>query len=121
VSAALLAQDPRPVTLIVPDGCWREGRRQDGRTDELQGIERVTIAPGPPSRYRLRSQTDPRRLSTLEAVARALEVLEGERGPEVRSALEATLDLIVDRTLRLRGAVDLLDEARPEYERERDR
>lgn len=110
LDAAVLAQDPRPVTLIVPDGCWREGRRIDVREHNLDGLERVTLAPGPPSRYRLRHQTDARRLSTLEAVARALEVLEGERGPVVRAGLEATLELFVLRTLLHRGAHDKLDD-----------
>lgn len=94
--------DDRPITLVVPDGTWRQACRVPRRVPELSDVERVKLAPGPPSRYRLRSTDDPGRLSTFEAVARALGVIEGAA---VRTKLERDLEVMVDRTLRTRGHV----------------
>ena len=57
---------------------------------------------GPPSSYRLRAIGLPGRLSTLEAIARALGVLEG---PAPEAALERALRLVVERTLWTRGCL----------------
>jgi len=89
-----------PVTLIVPDGTWRQARKVHARVPGLAAVPRVCLPPGPPSRYRLRSHRDPRFLATFEAVARALGILEG---PPVQRALERVFDLMVERTLWSRG------------------
>ena len=60
----------------------------------------VRLPPGPPSRYRLRCSPDPTRVSTFEAVARALATLEGQA---VCDALMRTFDIMVERTLWIRG------------------
>jgi len=92
--------DARPVTLVVPDGTWRAGRRMAAREPALAGLERVQLPPGPPSRYRLRAHPDRACLATFEAVARALGILEG---PEVEAYLAHLFALFVDRTLYSRG------------------
>lgn len=102
------AADPRPATLIVPDGTWRQAWRAVTREPALAAATRVRLPEGPPTRYRLRDSGAPDRLATLEAVARALGVLDG---PEVQAHLEAVFDAWVERTLRLRGRPDLLREA----------
>jgi len=91
---------PRPVTLIVPDGTWRQGRRVRQRTAGLAQIPCASISRVAPSNYRLRTTYDPRRLATLEAIAEALGVLEGE---QARAALLAIFDVMVERTLRARA------------------
>jgi DTW domain-containing protein YfiP len=91
---------PRPLTLIVPDGTWRQGQRVRHRTPGLAGIPCASIARVAPSRYRLRTTYDPARLATLEAIAEALGVLEGD-GP--RQALLAIFDVMVERSLRARA------------------
>lgn len=105
LDAAWVASDPRPVTLVVPDGNWRQARRLvRPREPVLSALPKVRLLPGPPSRFELRSHPDPARLSTFEAVARALEVLEGpEAGPPLRAALERTFEAWVDRALFARG------------------
>jgi DTW domain-containing protein YfiP len=103
--AEVAAADPRPVTLIVADGTWRQARRTVNREPALAQATRVRLPDGPPGRYRLRDSGAPERLATLEAVARALGVLDG---PEVQAHLEAVFDQLVERTLRLRGRPDLL-------------
>lgn len=103
---ALLAADPRPVTLVLTDGTWRQARRIAVREPGLLRMERVRLPEGGgPSRYRLRHPRGPAKVCTLEAVARALGVTEGPRGPEVQAHIEAAFDIFVERTLRLRGSL----------------
>ena len=62
----------------------------------------VTLPPGPPTRYRLRRTPHAGALSTFEAIARALAILEY---PEIEEPLMRALDLFVERTLVLRGGI----------------
>jgi len=91
---------PRPLTLIVPDGTWRQGQRVRHRTPGLATIPCASIARVAPSNYRLRTTYDPARLATLEAIAEALGVLEGDIP---RQALLAIFDVMVERSLRARA------------------
>lgn len=93
-------EDPRPVTLIVPDSDWRRAYKLATREEQLAGVPRVHLPDGPPSKYKLRFHPDPRFLATFEAVARALGILEG---PEVQARLEHVFAMMVDRTLWSRG------------------
>lgn len=93
-------EDPRPVTLVVPDGTWRKARRMAAREPALARLERVHLPAGPPSRYRLRAHPDEACLATFEAVARALGILEGA---DVRARLDHLFARFVDRTLFSRG------------------
>ena len=91
---------PRPLTLIVPDGTWRQGQRVRHRTPGLQSVPCAAISREAPSNYRLRTASDPRRLATLEAIAEALGVLEGD---EPRRALLKIFDVMVQRSLSARA------------------
>jgi DTW domain-containing protein len=92
-----------PLTLIVPDGSWRQAGRVRQRVPGLRELPCVTFPPGAPSCYRLRTESDPRHLSTLEAVARAFGVLEG---PEVQRAIERPFHAMIDRMLWVRGLLE---------------
>ena len=70
------------------------------REESLKSLLRVKLPTSAPSRYRLRQETKPGGLATIEAIARALGFLES---PEVERALEAIFALMVERTLRSRG------------------
>jgi DTW domain-containing protein YfiP len=94
------ARIPPPYTLIVPDGSWRQASKMGTREQSLKAIQRVKLPTAEPSRYRLRKETKPGGLATIEAMARALGVLES---PEVEAALERIFALMVERTLRSRG------------------
>jgi DTW domain-containing protein len=99
-------QGGRPLALVVPDGTWRQARRAAVRFPGLAAATRVSLPPGPPSRYQLRRETREGGLATLEAIARAFAVLEGpERGPPIERALLGVFRVMVDRTLWLRGAL----------------
>jgi DTW domain-containing protein YfiP len=60
----------------------------------------VRLPEGPTRRFELRKHPQAERLSTFEAIARALGILEG---PEVQQELERILHLKVERTLDTRG------------------
>lgn len=98
-----LTPSDRPVTLVVPDGNWRQARKVNSREPGLKTAERVHLPPGPASRYQLRSHPDPRYVCTFEAVARALGILEGA---EVQQHLEEIFERMVQRTLWTRGKLE---------------
>ena len=96
----LVCQDSRPIQLIVPDGTWRQARKIHLRHPELKNIPRVKI--GTPNRgtFQLRSQSRPERMATLQAIACALRIIEGDL---VAARLMKLYHARVDRTLRARG------------------
>jgi tRNA-uridine aminocarboxypropyltransferase len=96
----LLARDRRPVTLIVPDGNWRQASRASRRIPGLAQAECVTLVAGPPTRYRLRHEPKAGGLATFEAIARALGVLESGA---VQQQLEAFFERVVAATLSTRA------------------
>ena len=97
------AGSARPVTLVVPDGTWRQAAKVRQRMPGLGDVPCVSLPPDDePTSYRLRAEFHEGRLATLEAIARALGILEG---PKVRAALETLFDVMVARTLWMRGVV----------------
>ncbi len=91
-----------PVRLIVPDGDWGQAARIQRKLPRGAQLTAVKLAPGAPSAYQIRRQPKGMAdgVSTLEAVARAMELLEGERAS---AELLKVFRLFVDRTLWLRG------------------
>lgn len=85
--------------LLVPDGSWAQAKRLARFDPLLAGAEEVALPAGPPSRYLLRREPSPASLSTFEAIARALGVLEGA---DVEEALLETFDRFVRRAFELR-------------------
>jgi tRNA pseudouridine65 synthase len=100
LTAALLAADPRPVTLVVPDGSWRQASRAARRIPGLERAERIGLVAGAPSEYGLRHEPRAGGLATFEAIARALGVLESR---EVQEQLETLFARMVRVTLATRG------------------
>lgn len=90
------------LTLVVPDGSWKQASRAVQRDAAAAGAEVVALPPGPPSRYRLRRRAHDHALCTYEAIARALAILEG---PAIEAEMMRGLELFVERTLALRGGV----------------
>jgi DTW domain-containing protein YfiP len=100
LNAEYLSRLARPVTLIVPDGTWRQARRIVLREPGLAGVPHVKLPPGQPSEYRLRAQPNNNGLCTFEAIARAIGILESR---EAQARLEAVFRVMVERTLWTRG------------------
>jgi DTW domain-containing protein YfiP len=90
----------KPVTLIVPDGNWRQTRRMARNEPELAALPAVHLPEGPRRRFELRKHPEADRFSTFEAIARALGILEGAA---VQEELERVLALKVAAVLRTRG------------------
>ncbi len=88
------------IDLVVPDGNWRQTSKMRKRDATMAELPIVRLPPGAPSNYRVRTERKAEGLATIEAIARALGVIEGS---EVQIALETLLDLMVHRTLASRG------------------
>ena len=87
------------VVLLVPDGTWAQARRLLRRDDLFAGAEVVTLPPAGPSRYGLRRHAREGSVCTLEAVGRALGVLEGG---DIEERLAAVLERFVARSRQAR-------------------
>ena len=103
VSIAAYATSDKPVVLFVPDGSWRQAHKMRRRQPGLAALPCVVLPELGATDYRLRSEHHEGGLATLEAIARALRILEGDDGPAVEAALLQIFKIMVDRTLWLRG------------------
>lgn len=92
----------KPIHLIVPDGNWRQASKVHYRHKELSEIPRVFLKNANPGKYHLRLETTPEGMATLEAIANALKVIEGEvAGEQLMSVYTAKLE----NTLIGRGTI----------------
>lgn len=96
----LVCQDPRPIQLIVPDGTWRQARKIHSRHPELRDIPRVKISTPNHATFQLRAQSRPEGMATLQAIASALGIIEGDL---VAVQLMKLYRARLDRTLSARG------------------
>ena len=81
-----------PRTLVVVDGSWSQARRIAHRVPALIGMPRLGLPPPSRPPVRLREQPHPDGMATMEAIARALELLEG---PAVSAPLDALYRTLV--------------------------
>jgi len=85
---------PAPRQLVVLDGSWSQARRMTQRLPVLRTLPRLVLPPPAPGMLRLREPTHPSGMSTLDAIARAVAMLEG---PEAAAPLERLAALRVQR------------------------
>ena len=97
LTTEMLTADPRPVTLVVPDGNWRQASHMRRRLPAIGTAEPVRLAMGRQSSWQLRREVTDERLSTFEAVARALGLIESEA---VEAALERFFEIMVAAALK---------------------
>ena len=93
---------PKPIRLIVPDGTWRQASKVGKRLDSLKHVPGVFLPEGPPSRYTVRTGGRDGAVCTMEAVARALGILEG---PKIQAELEHVFNMFMDRLNWIRGTL----------------
>lgn len=91
-----VARIKKPIQLIVPDGNWRQASKVHTRHKELAEIPRVMIKDANLAEHHLRAESTSYGMSTLEAIARALGVIEGQQVQDVllqlyQDKLQATL------------------------------
>jgi len=98
--------DGRPVVLIVPDGTWRQASKVRRRVPGLADVKCVSVSGEGKMPHRLRAEAHAHGLSTIEAIGRAMAVLEGE---DVQRTLERVFRSMVERTLWTRGELEAAD------------
>lgn len=100
-----LATLKKPIHLIVPDGTWSQAVKTYRREPSLAHVQCVKLPPGDPGQYKLRKSSNRENsVSTYEAIARALAVLEY---PEIEAEMQRVFDIFVDRTIRGRKGFEL--------------
>lgn len=100
LSRELLAADPRPVNIVVPDGNWSQAARMGKRLPGLEHAAMVRLPAGEKTAWGVRREHHPEGLATFEAIARAFGIIEAH---EVRTRMEEVFRLMVSRTLEARG------------------
>lgn len=100
LSPELVAEDPRPITLIVPDGTWSQASRIVKRVPGIEHAERVILPAGRPTEWGIRSESKLAGLATFEAIARSLALIEGDH---VTAPLERVFSAMVKATIAARG------------------
>jgi len=85
---------PPPTKLIVLDATWSQARRMYRKLDVLRGVPLLRLPDEPMPSARLRESPGPGRVSTIEAIARALRLLEGDL---VATPLEQLFEVAVQR------------------------
>ena len=97
LTAEYVASLRRPVTLLIPDGNWNQARKMMGRLPMLRQAHPVRLAgPSldlPNSRHNVRAD----RMSTFEAIAQALGILEDSA---IEDQLLAFLRQVLDRMVQ---------------------
>ncbi|EPG7447847.1 efflux RND transporter permease subunit [Pseudomonas aeruginosa] len=89
-----------PLLLVVPDGTWRKARKLLHLNPALAALPRVSLAEGMASRYRLRKAPGEGALSTIEAIAAALDELEA---PRTHEALLKPFDALIEGQIAAMG------------------
>jgi len=115
LDAAFLGRDPRPITLVVPDGNWRQAARAARRIPGLERAEKVVLEAGRETEWGVRNEPKEGGLATLEAIARAFGVLESR---DVEAALYGAFRSLVRETLAARGARGARGAPTPDDEQE---
>lgn len=92
----------KPVQLIVADGNWRQASKVNVRYPELKDVVRVKISRANEGVHHLRKEHFKEGFSTLEAIAIAFGILEGEH---VGDALRALYHAKLNATLEGRGVL----------------
>lgn len=97
LNAEFISNNPGPYHLIVPDGSWTQAKRVKKREEKFDSIPTVRLPAGIVGEYKLRKAPQPEWVSTYEAVAYALGILENKECEEhmmkfFRKWVQATLN-----------------------------
>ncbi len=100
LNEAYTTAHPGPYHLIVPDGNWQQARKVRQREPGFAALPAVKLPPGIRAEYGLRKTLHPEWVSTYEAMAHALGVLES---PAVTERLLEFFRIWVRRTEQARS------------------
>ncbi len=90
------AEDP-PRALVVVDGTWWQAKKMLEGSPRLAALPRMSLHPDTPSTYRIRKEPTDQHLSTIEALATTLGILEGAPGRFER--MLAPFNFMVERQM----------------------
>jgi len=90
----IVRPEPPPRQLVVLDATWSQARRMFRKLPALRGLPILRLPDMGVPAARLRESPGEGRVSTIEAIAAALRLLEGD---EVAAPLEALFAVAVDR------------------------
>ncbi len=90
----------KPQTIVVVDGSWPQARKMIHRIPGLSTLPRLHISPIDSPRKRLRTPPSPEGVSTMEAIAQAIDVIDGTGSG---APLNSFYDVLVRASLRARG------------------
>lgn len=88
------------IQLIVPDGSWRQTKRVARREPFLKDVQHVKLFDVSPGMFFLRRKIKEEGVSTIEAIARAIGVIESQH---IQQNLENVFKTMVEKTLETRG------------------
>ncbi len=100
LTTSLVTKFTKPILLIVPDGNWRQASKVNKRYPELDGIQRIKLTTKNTATAFLRKENTDHGMATLQAIALALGIIEGEA---IKNQLMNLYDLKLQRTLDGRG------------------
>ena len=97
LNAEFVANNPGTYHLIVPDGSWTQAKRVKKREEKFDNVPTVRLPSGIVGEYKLRKAPQPEWVSTYEAIAYALGILESKECEEhmmkfFRKWVQATLN-----------------------------
>ena len=98
-SATVAEPMAAPVTLVVPDGSWRQASKMPRREPMLRDLPRIRLPPLVSRAPELRRETKDNGLATFVAIAHALGIIED---PAIERALLAFYDVVTERIVRAR-------------------
>ena len=100
LNSSLVAESSLPIQLIVPDGNWRQAGKVHLRHPELSQLPRVMIKARNQSSLHLRAEHSDEGMATLQAIAFAMGVIEGE---DIKRDLLELFEAKLRQTLKGRG------------------
>ena len=92
-----------PITLVVVDGTWAQAKKVVRVNPSLRALPRYAFAPPAPSTYRIRREPRDDYVSTIEALAHVLTLLEGDRFGAMLAPFAAMIDAQIEHRDRLQG------------------
>ena len=90
-------------SLVLLDATWAQAKSMSRRISELQALPFVSLPQAEAPLWKLRRSPGPGYCCTLEAVIRALKILKGD---EFSAPLEMALELVMTRSLHMRGKLN---------------
>jgi len=91
----------KPINLIVPDGTWTTAPRIVVREPKFYSIPKVSLFNPPKSQYKLRKHPNPYYISTFEAIAYSLAII--ENNPQISDKLMESFLMKIDALLWIAG------------------